>query len=79
VVAFSGFSQELCVPRQAALCVLSTQPTLRCVSGLSWDLFGPLSGARTYRGFQKLGDTTAFFNSGDGSQVIGSIGIGFAY
>jgi hypothetical protein len=29
--------------------------------------------------FQKLGDTTAFFNSGDHSRVIGSIGIGFSY
>jgi hypothetical protein len=29
--------------------------------------------------FQKLGDTTAFFNGDDDSQVIGSIGIGFSY
>ena len=29
--------------------------------------------------FQSLGDTTKFFNGGDGSQVIGSIGIGFSY
>jgi hypothetical protein len=29
--------------------------------------------------FQKLGDTTAFFNRNDRSQVIGSIGIGFSY
>ena len=29
--------------------------------------------------FQKLGDTTAFFNGGDNTQVIGSVGIGFAY
>jgi hypothetical protein len=29
--------------------------------------------------FQKLGDTTTFFNGGDDSQVIGSIGIGFSY
>ena len=29
--------------------------------------------------FQKLGETTAFFNGGDRSKLIGSIGIGFAY
>ena len=29
--------------------------------------------------FQKLGDTTAFFNGGDNTQVIGSFGIGFSY
>ena len=29
--------------------------------------------------FQKLGDTTKFFNGGDSSQVIGSVGIGFSY
>ena len=29
--------------------------------------------------FQTLGDTTKFFNGGDGSQVIGSFGIGFSY
>lgn len=28
---------------------------------------------------QRLGDTTAFFNSGDRSRVIGSVGIGFSY
>jgi hypothetical protein len=28
---------------------------------------------------QKLGDTTAFFNGGDNTQVIGSFGIGFSY
>ena len=28
--------------------------------------------------FQKLGDTTAFFNGDDDSQVVGSIGIGFS-
>jgi hypothetical protein len=38
----------------------------------SWNLHG---GAE----FQTLGDTTKFFNGGDGSQVIGSIGIGFSY
>jgi hypothetical protein len=38
----------------------------------SWNLHG---GAE----FQKLGDTTAFFNGGDNTQVIGSIGIGFSY
>ena len=29
--------------------------------------------------FQKLGDTTKFFNGGDDTQFIGSIGIGFSY
>ena len=29
--------------------------------------------------FQKLGDATAFFNGGDHSKLIGSIGIGFSY
>ncbi len=29
--------------------------------------------------FQKLGDTTAFFNGGKRTQVIGSFGIGFSY
>jgi uncharacterized protein (TIGR02001 family) len=29
--------------------------------------------------FQALGDTTKFFNGGDGSQVIGSVGVGFTY
>jgi hypothetical protein len=29
--------------------------------------------------FQKLGDTTTFFNGGDDTQFIGSIGIGFSY
>jgi hypothetical protein len=38
----------------------------------SWNLHG---GAE----FQTLGDTTKFFNGGDGSQAIGSIGIGFSY
>ncbi len=38
----------------------------------SWNVHG---GAE----FQKLGDTTKAFNGGDGSQVIGSIGIGFSY
>jgi hypothetical protein len=38
----------------------------------SWNLHG---GAE----FQTLGATTKFFNGGDGSQVIRSIGIGFSY
>jgi hypothetical protein len=38
----------------------------------SWNIHG---GAE----FQRLGDTTAFFNGEDNSQVIGSIGIGFSY
>jgi hypothetical protein len=38
----------------------------------SWNIHG---GAE----FQKLGETTKFFNGGDDSQVIGSIGIGFSY
>jgi hypothetical protein len=38
----------------------------------SWNVHG---GAE----FQKLGDTTKFINGGDGSQVIGSIGVGFSY
>jgi hypothetical protein len=38
----------------------------------SWNIHG---GAE----FQKLGDTTKFFNGGDDFQVIGSIGIGFSY
>jgi hypothetical protein len=29
--------------------------------------------------FQKLGDTTTFFNGGRDHQVVGSIGIGFSY
>jgi hypothetical protein len=28
---------------------------------------------------QSLGDTTKFFNGGDGTQVIGSVGLGFSY
>ena len=38
----------------------------------AWNLHGGVE-------FQALGDTTKFFNGGDGSQVIGSIGIGFSY
>jgi hypothetical protein len=29
--------------------------------------------------FQKLGDTTTFFNGDDDTQVIASFGVGFAY
>jgi hypothetical protein len=38
----------------------------------SWNVHGGVE-------FQKLGDTTTFFNGGDDSQVIGTIGIGFSY
>ena len=38
----------------------------------AWNLHGGVE-------FQKLGDTTAFFNGDDDTQVIGSIGIGFWY
>jgi hypothetical protein len=38
----------------------------------AWNLHGGVE-------FQKLGDTTAYFNGDDDSQVIGSIGIGFSY
>ena len=38
----------------------------------AWNLHGGVE-------FQKLGDTTAFFNGDDDTQVIGSIGIGFTY
>ena len=49
----------------------------RCRSGRTtnfgaWNIHGGVE-------FQALGDTTKFFNGGDGSQVIGSIGIGFSY
>jgi hypothetical protein len=37
-----------------------------------WNLHGGVE-------FQKLGDTTAFFNAGKRTQVIGSVGIGFTY
>ncbi len=47
----------------------------------------PLGGVTKYGGwnvhggveFQALGDTTEALNGGDGSQVIGSVGIGFSY
>ena len=38
----------------------------------SWNLHGGVE-------FQRLGDTTAFFNGDEKSQVIGSIGFGFSY
>ena len=38
----------------------------------AWNLHGGVE-------FQKLGDTTAFYNGEDDSQVVGSIGIGFSY
>jgi hypothetical protein len=38
----------------------------------SWNLHGGVE-------FQALGDTTTAFNGGDGSRVIGSVGIGFSY
>jgi hypothetical protein len=38
----------------------------------AWNLHGGVE-------FQKLGDTTAFFNGDDDTQVIGSVGIGFSY
>ena len=40
------------------------------------------TGARNVHGgveYQALGDTTQFVNGGDGSRVIGSVGIGFTY
>lgn len=38
----------------------------------SWNLHGGVE-------FQKLGDATAFFNGGDRSKVIASVGLGFFY
>ena len=38
----------------------------------SWNVHGGVE-------FQALGDTTKSFNGGDGSRVIGSVGIGFSY
>ena len=38
----------------------------------AWNLHGGVE-------FQALGDTTKAFNGGDGSRVIGSVGIGFWY
>ena len=38
----------------------------------AWNIHGGVE-------FQRLGDTTAFFNGGDRSRVIGSVGIGFSY
>lgn len=38
----------------------------------SWNVHGGVE-------FQALGDTTKAFNGGDGSQVIGSFGVGFTY
>ena len=38
----------------------------------SWNLHGGVE-------FQKLGDATAFFNGGDRSKVIASVGLGFSY
>ena len=38
----------------------------------TWNLHGGVE-------FQALGDTTKSFNGGDGSRVIGSVGIGFSY
>ncbi len=47
----------------------------------------PLGGTTSFGGwnihggveYQALGDTTQALNGGDGSQVIGSVGIGFSY
>ncbi len=49
-----------------------TVPLGRATKFGAWNIHG---GAE----FQKLGDTTAFFDGDDDSQVIGSIGIGFWY
>jgi hypothetical protein len=38
----------------------------------SWNVHGGVE-------YQALGDTTKFFNGGDSSRVIGSVGIGFTY
>jgi hypothetical protein len=38
----------------------------------AWNLHGGVE-------YQALGDTTQFFNGGDSSRVIGSVGIGFSY
>ena len=38
----------------------------------AWNIHGGVE-------YQKLGDTTKFYNDGDSNQVIGSFGIGFSY
>lgn len=51
---------------------MATVPLGPTTSYGAWNLHGGVE-------FQKLGDTTAFYNGDDDSQVIGSIGIGFSY
>jgi hypothetical protein len=51
---------------------LVTVPLGGTTSYGAWNLHGGIE-------FQALGDTTKSFNGGDGSRVIGSIGIGFTY
>jgi hypothetical protein len=54
------------------------------VAGIVTVPLGPTSRFRAWNvhggaEFQKLGDTTRFFNGGHDTQAIGSIGIGFSY
>ena len=51
---------------------LVTVPLGGTTSFGAWNLHGGVE-------YQALGDTTKAFNGGDGSRVIGSVGIGFAY
>lgn len=51
---------------------LATVPLGPATKFGAWNVHGGVE-------FQKLGDTTAFYNGDDDSQVIGSIGIGFSY
>jgi hypothetical protein len=55
-----------------SVAALVTVPLGGTTSFGAWNLHGSVE-------FQALGDTTKAFNGGDGSRVIGSVGIGFSY
>jgi hypothetical protein len=55
-----------------SVAALVTVPLGGTTSVGAWNLHGGVE-------FQALGDTTKAFNGGDGSRVIGSVGIGFSY
>ena len=56
----------------ASIAGIVTIPLGSTTSFGAWNLHGGVE-------YQALGTTTEFFNSGESSQVIGSIGIGFSY
>jgi hypothetical protein len=55
-----------------SMAALVTVPLGSATSFGTWNVHGGVE-------FQALGDTTKALNGGDGSRVIGSIGIGFSY